>query len=371
MATWILRLDDDRRGVRVAIKDLIDVAGAPTTAAYAAVAATATAAAQDAECLAGLRAAGVVIIGKTNLHELAFGGTGVNAAFGTPVNPFDPACIPGGSSSGNAVALAHGEVDIAIGTDTAGSIRTPSACCGTAGLKTTWGRVSTIGVWPLAPSLDSIGPMARDVGGLVDGMALLEPGFAVGATTTVIGRVRLPGVDPNIETAIDNLLAAAEITVIPITLPGWDAAIEAGRAILQYEAWQQNGPLYDHHRAGLSPNIQAQLRQAQTVTRATYREALVHRTRWRSELAAAFQQAPVLGWPSMVEFPPRIDAPTPNTRRSNIAVNLAGHPSLALPIPAVGRFPASLQLVGPDDSEDRLCGTGLVLEAAAATVRSA
>ncbi len=369
MATWILRLDDHRRGLRVAVKDLIDIVGTPTTAACAAVAATAAVATRDAECLAGLRAAGVVIVGKTNLHELAFGGTGVNAAFGTPVNPFDPECIPGGSSSGNAVALANGEVDIAIGTDTGGSIRTPSACCGTAGLKTTWGRVSTTGVWPLAPSLDTIGPMAREVGGLVKGMAMLEPGFAAGVATTVIGRVELPAVDPAIDAAIDNLLAAAAITVIPISLPGWDAAIQAGSDILLYEVWHHDGPLYQHHRAGLGPDIQAQLRQARTMTESGYREALVHRTAWRHELAAAFRQAPVLAWPTLAVFPPRIGAHPPNTRRTNIAVNLAGHPSLALPIPTAGRFPASVQLVGPDGSEDRLCGTGLVLEAAAATLR--
>ena len=113
---------------------------------------------RDAACLARLRAADVAIVGKANLHELACGGTGVNPHFGTPVNPFDPTCIPGGSSSGNAVALADGEVDIAIGSDTAGSIRNPSACCGTAGLKTTWGRIPLDGVWPLAPSLDTVGP---------------------------------------------------------------------------------------------------------------------------------------------------------------------------------------------------------------------
>ena len=102
---------------------------------------------------------------------------GVNPHFGTPANPFDPACIPGGSSSGSAVALADGEVDIALGSDTAGSIRNPSACCGTAGLKTTWGRIPLEGVWPLAPSLDTVGPMARDVAGVIDGHGAARAGL--------------------------------------------------------------------------------------------------------------------------------------------------------------------------------------------------
>ena len=120
VSTWILRMDEPGAGPRVAIKDLIDVAGTPTTAACRVLAATAEPADRDAACMAPLRAADVAIVGKTNLHELACGGTGVNPHFGTPVNPFDPTCIPGGSSSGNAVALAAGEVDIAIGSDTAG-----------------------------------------------------------------------------------------------------------------------------------------------------------------------------------------------------------------------------------------------------------
>ncbi len=225
MSTWILRLDGTGAGPRVAIKDLIDLAGTPTTGASAVLAASAQAADADAACLAGLRAADAAIVGKTNLHELAAGGTGINLHFGTPVNPFDPALIPGGSSSGNAVALAAGEVDVAIGTDTAGSIRTPSACCGTVGLKPTHGRVPAAGVWPLAPSLDAVGPMARDVSGVIAGMALLEPGFtAAPAPAGAIGRVRLPDVDPVIDAAVDSLLAASELEVVDVVLAGWDRA---------------------------------------------------------------------------------------------------------------------------------------------------
>lgn len=365
MSTWILRMDQPGTGPRVAIKDLIDLAGTPTTVGSAVVAASAEPAAVDAACLAPLRAADVAVVGKTNLHELACGGTGVNPHFGTPVNPLDPACIPGGSSSGNAVGLASGEVDIAIGSDTAGSIRTPSACCGTVGLKTTWGRIPLQGVWPLAPSLDTIGPMARDVAGVIEGMALLEPGFTASMTAPVLGRVRVPDIDPVIDAAVDAALAACELAVVDVVLPGWDAALEAGWAVMFHELWQVDGHLYELDPDGLGADLVERLEQGAAVTPAAYDAGRDHRAGWRAELAAAFEQTPVLVWPTLAMFPPRLDQPTPNTRRTNLVVNHAGHPSLALPVPAEGsRFPASLQLVGPDDSEDALCATALVIEAA-------
>src|ERR1700722_15640102 len=160
-------------GLRGAVKDLIDMAGLPATAGCFAVADSAAPAGPDASRLAGLRAGmkeGVArVVGKTNPHELAYGITGINEAFGTPVTPLDPRRVPGGSSSGSATAVAAGEADIAYGTDTGGSIRIPAACCGIAGLKTTWGRVSLDGVRPLAPSLDTVGPLAADVDGLIAG----------------------------------------------------------------------------------------------------------------------------------------------------------------------------------------------------------
>src|SRR5690606_28219823 len=132
------------------------------------------------------------------------GVSGSNDYFGTPINPLDPDRVPGGSSSGSAVAVAMGLADVALGTDTAGSIRVPAACCGIAGLKTTFGLISTQGVYPISPTyLDTVGPMARDVEGLVTGMGLLQEGFAPlytqakranpTAASIKIGRLRLPG----------------------------------------------------------------------------------------------------------------------------------------------------------------------------------
>ncbi|MGQ0830741.1 MAG: amidase [Microthrixaceae bacterium] len=369
MSTWILRLDEPGGGLRVAIKDLIDVAGTPTTGGSRVLADVARPATHDAACLAGLRAVDAALVGKANLHELACGGTGVNPHFGTPRNPFDAARIPGGSSSGSAVALAEGEVDLALGTDTAGSIRTPSACCGTVGLKPTWGRVPVEGVWPLAPSLDTVGPMARDVAGVIDGMRLLDPSFASQQEPAPgIGRVRLPHVDPAIDAAIDALLAASELEVVDVALPGWDLACDLAVTVMLHEVWQVDAHLYELDAAGIGADVRERLERGRAIGAPAYATALAHRAAWRTELAGAFERTPVLAWPTLATFPTRIDAPVPNTRRTNIGVNLAGHPALAQPVPTRGPLPASIQLVGPDRSESLLCATGLVLEAAAATL---
>src|SRR6266568_4002450 len=176
---WIMRLDAPGDGPRLAVKDCIDIEGLPTTAGCQLIAAQARPAARDAAVVAAARRAGARIVGKTNLTELCWSASGVNPWSGTPANPADPRRLPGGSSSGSAVAVAAGEADLAVGTDSGGSVRIPAACCGIAGLKTTLGRVPTTGLFELAASLDTIGPMAKTVDGLVLGMALLEPGFEV------------------------------------------------------------------------------------------------------------------------------------------------------------------------------------------------
>src|SRR5438552_9821590 len=247
MTTFITRLDIGGTGPRLAVKDLIDMEGVPTTAGCRAVADEAKPAERDAACMDGARAAGVPIVGKVNLHELAYGISGINTAFGTPVNPLDPALVPGGSSSGSAVAVATGEADIAYGSDTGGSIRIPAACCGVAGLKTTWGRVPLGGVWPLAPSLDTVGPMARDVAGLVAGMALLEPGFTQAAPVApLVGRFRPGDVDPAIDDSISRVLEASEAEVVDVELEGWAAAEQASGVVIVSEAWESDGHLVAH-----------------------------------------------------------------------------------------------------------------------------
>ena len=149
-------------GLRVGVKDSIDIEGVPTRMACACYA-DAPPAERHAEVVRALLDAGCRIVGKTNMHELAYGVTGINRWTGTPINPRAPGRVPGGSSSGSAVAVAAGLVDFAVGTDTGGSIRIPAACCGVQGLKPSFGRVSRLGVHPAKSSLDCVGPFARDV----------------------------------------------------------------------------------------------------------------------------------------------------------------------------------------------------------------
>ena len=240
MTTFITRYETSGSGVRLAVKDLIDMAGEPTTAGCRAVADRAVPADRDAARPAGAREAGARIVGRTNLHELALGVTGVNQWYGTPVNPLDPSRVPGGSSSGSAVAVATDEADVAYGSDTGGSIRIPAACCGVAGLKTTWGRIPLHGVWPLAPSFDTVGPMARTVGGLVTGMQLLEPGFSVAGpdgADLVVGRLPVEA-DPAITAALDRALGVVGWDCRELTLPGWDDATLQAGLLLVVEAWE-------------------------------------------------------------------------------------------------------------------------------------
>ena len=374
MATFITRMPGSGGGIRLAVKDLINVAGVPTTAGSRALAATAVAAERDAPCLAGARAAGARIVGKANLDELAFGASGVNAYFGTPVSPLDPGRVPGGSSSGSAVAVAAGEADLAYGSDTGGSIRIPSAFCGVTGLKTTHGRIPLAGVWPLAPSMDTIGPMARDVAGVAAGLALLEPGFSVDvAAAARVGRIRLADVDvdPVIDAAVDAALARCGVQVIEVSLPGWGAARKTSDVIIDAEAAVSNRALLADpaRRDLLSPRVRAGLVEAQAVTSAQLLVARAEQERWRDAMAAALRGVDVLALATVPFFPPRLeDAVRHGYLALTSPVNLAGFPALALPVPvpvpAGQRLPASMQLIGRPGAEALLLATGAAIESA-------
>lgn len=376
MSTFIERTEIGSGPTRVAVKDLIDLAGLPTTAGCRGVARAALPAVADAACVAGLRAAVEAgearIVGKTNLDELAAGASGVNEWYGTPTNPLDPALIPGGSSSGSAVAVASGEADIAFGTDTGGSVRIPAACCGVTGLKTGHGRIPSEGVFPLSQTLDCVGPLARDVAGVAAGMRLLEPGFEPApAPARTVGRVRVPGVDPVIDAAVDQALAESELEVVEVELPGWAAAFEAALGILLPEAWRNNrelveaGPDSVGAAVGRQIALGAEYLAAEPAARETRRA-------WQAELAAAFGRVELLASPTLSAFALPLDefeAVAGITR--TMELNLAGVPALAQPIQTEARLPASLQLFGPGGSEELLLATGAKVEAAAGGVLDA
>ncbi len=375
MATYITRFErSGPNGLRVAVKDLIDMVGVPTTSGSRVIAATATPAASDAACLAGTRvaeAAGqATIVGKTNLHELAFGVTGINPWFGTPVNPLDSRLVPGGSSSGSAVAVAAGDADVAFGSDTGGSIRIPAACCGVVGLKTTRGRIPLDGVRPLAPSLDTVGPMGATVAAVVAGMTLLEPAFApatrdrADGRVDLIGRVRLPA-ETRINDAIDAALRAAGLEMVDVELPGWDAAHQAAMTILAAEAWQVHAELWRRHGDELSPDVGTRLARSAAITDADLAAAWQQGRRWDAELAGVLAGVDALALPTLAAAPPTLEQADRMTEiRYAAPFNLAGVPALALPVASATGLPASLQLVASAHSEAVLLAIAATVEAA-------
>jgi amidase len=368
VTTFITKFDTSGTGVRLAVKDLIDMEGVPTTAGCRAVADSAAPARADAACMAGARAAGARIVGRTNLHELAFGVTGVNPWFGTPVNPLDPMRVPGGSSSGSAVAVATGEADVAYGSDTGGSVRIPSACCGTSGLKTTWGRISLEGVWPLSPSFDTIGPMARDVGGLELGMALLEPGFTSAAPAAWrVGRLRVEA-DPKIDAAIDRALAATGWEIVDIDMPEWDSVATTAGLLLVAEAWSTNRSLAETRPDGIGQDVLDRLHIGRDSSdQMSLSAARTAQSLWCSRLNAILSRVDLLATPTLTIFPPVLeDANDLLVARCTLPVNLAGVPALSLPVPTDGPLPASLQMVAPKNAEETLVAAAFVVEAATA-----
>ena len=355
-------------GLRVGVKDLIDVEGVITTAGSRFVASHATPALRDAQCLAGFRQAGADLVGKTNLHELAFGTTGVNAAYGTPINPLNADWIPGGSSSGSAVAVAMAACDVALGTDTGGSVRIPSACCGIAGLKTSYGRVSLDGVWPLASSLDIVGPMARDLAGLTMGMQLLEPGFRVANDhSSVVGRVQVSVLDPRIDRAVDHALSAAGFTIKPTEIfdEQWDVAVSATDDIIVAEAASANAHLQAHWHE-LASERKLRYGEMLGADRGRMERAYERQTIWRSFMAEQVAAVGLLALPTIPIFPPSLRGASANwaaLSRLTSPISLSGLPAIAIPIRSEAGIPASLQLVGPPGSEDMLLAAGAKIEA--------
>jgi amidase len=371
VSTFIARLDHSGTGPRIAVKDLIDVRGVPTTAGCRAVAEAARPASADAACLAGARAADAALVGKANLHELAFGASGTNPWFGTPVNPLDPGLVPGGSSSGSAVAVADGDADYGYGTDTGGSVRIPAAFCGLAGLKTTHGRISLAGVWPLAPSLDTVGPIALNVAGLAAAMALLEPGFRPGtAPATRLGRLRGTNeeTDPRIDAAVDAALSRSGLQIVEVELPDWSAVLAPCYRLLGAEAAAVNAALVaDPASSGkIGADVRALLAQGADVTPEQVRAARDYQVRWQARWTALLSSVDAVVLPTVPIFPPPLAkaAGQPYTGLT-APVNFAGLPALALPVPAAHDLPASMQVVGAHDGEEALLATGAVLEEAA------
>jgi amidase len=364
-ATWLLRLDSVGDGPRVAVKDCIDVAGTPTTVGCRAIAEDAVPALADAPVVDSARRQGARIVGKTNLVELCRHADGVNMWTGTPENPLDPARIPGGSSSGSAVAVARGEADVGYGTDTGGSVRVPAACCGIVGLKTSTGRISTQGVFEFSRTLDTVGVLTRDVGTAVLGMRLMEPGFsaAPNGDCTTVGRLRIPDVDPTVDAAVDAALASAGLSTVDLHIPEWREWIAATNDLMSAEGFLAHRFLLDRadrleerHARGIEDGGKVPAQRVVTCRRV----ALSATDRLRRLLV----EYPILALPTLAMQPPRLGE-SARTTYLTVPFNLAGLPALALPVPRHdGGLPASLQLVGGHLEEERLLAVGAEVEAA-------
>jgi amidase len=371
----------------LAVKDNIDVKGVVTTAGSQYVASTSSPAAQDAACLAIARARHIRIVGKTNLSELTLSPSGINDYYGTPRNPFSKLhqIIPGGSSSGSAAAVESGLADITFGTDSAGSIRVPAACCGIVGLKTTFGLVPLKGVFPVEPKhLDTVGPMGKDVAHVVQGMDLLENGFAAQYAAAVsskplgrqikIGRLYLNGTDPRIDKAVDDALTRAGFQVVRLDQAfkaKWDAAEKDGNTVAAAAAWISD------QKYGLKWGVRARTTAVILLGRilypGPYLKALERRPAWQHALNQEFKKVDLIALPTLQTTPPAIpwfgriallEARVLNIQNT-VPVNFAGNPALAVPIPlSHEHFPmTSLQLIGPRLSEAELLNAGRIVEA--------
>ena len=358
-----MRLDAPGDGPRLAVKDCIDVEGLPTTVGCQLIAEQASPAARDAAVVAAARQAGARIVGKTNLAELCWSASGLNPWSGTPVNPADPQRIPGGSSSGSAVAVAAGEADVALGTDTGGSVRIPAACCGITGLKTTWGRVPVDGVYPLAPSMDTVGPLGADVAAVELGMRLIEPGFAASSCELAVGRIR-PDIDPMTDAAVDAALAAAGLQVTDVAGFDFRGRRPGHHVLIDVEAYQANAHLLPQLDR-LSPQMRRNMTEAAAVTADQRDAADQTRLQLRDWFATMLDRHPFLAMPTLAGPPPLFGERGMSLTVLTMPANLAGLPALALPVPGgPAGLPASLQLIGPPGGEEQLIALGRVIEAA-------
>lgn len=380
--------------LRLAVKDLIDMKGYVTTAGSEYIAKTNPPASRDADCLEIARERNVQIVGRTNVTEFAVTVSGINDYFGTPRNRVTRKgrLIPGGSSSGSAVAVASGRADVSFGTDTAGSIRVPAACCGVVGLKTTHGLVSLDGVFPIAPKhLDTVGPMARDVKHTVEGMDLLQRGFsgryrqAVAANSSAksieVGRLYLSGTDSRLDQAVDQALEAAGFKVVRLDrsfLKKWEQAEKDAKTVALANAW-----IHDREYAtkpGVSVKTKAVLTLGQIEYGTNYKSAVKRKAQWQRDLRKVFEKVDLIALPTLQGLPPKVPmfggSPAFEAMvfamQNTAAVNFAGNPAIAVPVPVDTKNVkvTSLQFIGPRLSEAKLLNAARLVEKSVGTATS-
>ena len=400
------RIDDRRAagerlgplaGVPIAVKDLIDQAGLPNTRGGGFPPVTP---AESAPAVTRLEAADAVMIGRTGLHEFAFGFSSENHWSGPVHNPWDTDLSPGGSSGGSGAAVAAGLVPGALGTDTGGSVRVPAALCGVVGLKVTHGRIPLRGVYPLAASIDTVGPITRcvtDAGLLYRSMAGDDPDDPWSVPIPVetarrpaeLSTLRLGVPLPwtaapmvaEVRHAFDDLcraLAATGAEVVELQIP---QLVPSGQllASVYFEVASVHRNRWHASPEAYGPNVSQRLADVFTYTADDYLEALAWRRSCRAAADRALSSVDALITPTVAALRKPIGQETIEVAGREVSymsplshftalVNHIGLPALALPLNTPNAPPPSLQLIGPAWSEEALLSIGLALEEAALAV---
>jgi len=351
-------------GEPVAVKDLLDTAGLATTYGSALFADHVPVASADSVRL--LEEAGYAVAGKTNLHEFAYGISSQNAHYGTVPNPVAPGRLAGGSSGGSAAAIAAGDVELALGSDSAGSIRIPAAWCGNVGFKPTHGLVSVEGCFPLAPSYDVVGPMASSVEGCERLLATLAPGFEPVALESLeeidVGIAWLARADPLVRERV-----AEAASLFPrrreIDLP----LAPANRADFMREVADVHRVLFTGNEELYGENVRGKIERCLRVTDAEAALAERERAEYSERFLEAAGGLDLVVTPTVLLVAPPADADElalrlPATDHTYPFSSL-GWPALALPCgPAEDGLPASIQLAAPRGEDARVLAAGGLLE---------
>lgn len=370
MASLVQTLQLGSGKLKVVVKDTIDIQDYPTRAASPALA-NISAATQHAAVVENILDQDCQIIGKANLHELAFGITGLNGYTGSPINPKYPHLIPGGSSSGSATSVAEKICDFSIGTDTGGSIRLPAACCGIYGLKPTFGRVSRQGVLPQLSSLDCVGPFANDMSTLIHAMDIIDPTFDIQKVklnqenTARIGILRVDAdnsVWQSIEQRIEQL---TNIQFEPVELSLFQAAYKVGMTLISYENWQAFSYLITTGKLGT--DIRQRLLASAQITSEEYEKAKEVQQAFRQEVDQLLTQFDALLLPTLPIIPPQISEVNDPLKLLNLTslvrpFNVSGHPALTLPLETAEGLPVGLQLVAGQNQDEKLCAIACLFE---------
>jgi aspartyl-tRNA(Asn)/glutamyl-tRNA(Gln) amidotransferase subunit A len=378
-------------GIPMSLKDLIDCKGTPTTAGS--LVRKDLMAAVDAPVTRQLREAGAVFVGKTNLHEFAFGTTTEDSGFGPARNPHDPSRSPGGSSGGSAIAVATGMSLGTVGTDTGGSIRIPAAACGIVGLKPEWGQISAAGVVPLSRQLDHVGPLAASVADawlLYNAMlpaarrvnALPETAAVKGLRLGVPAGYLFDRLDADVERTIlgtVEMLRSKGATITEVPLAHANDIATVYLHLVLADAAEYHARTLESRPQDYTPNVRLRLQMARYVLAEDYIRALRGKAIIAKEVDRALHGIDVLVCPSLSIPAPPIGAATMPVKGGNEAVrtlmlrctqpfNVSGHPAISLPC---GKTPAGLpiglQLVGPKGRTPALVQAALAVEKAIKT----